>query len=323
MARELSYRDGNYFLQVNVGSMEIIRQFKALSDPTRIRLLNILFHYELNVNEIVSIVDMIQSGVSRHLKILLESGLLISRKEGSFIYYSARRSQEVFPLICLACSRVEGEPVCCLDLQKAQQSIAIRKNRIKRFFKTVAPQWERLKKEVLGEFDLNRVLRQRVNASRVVADLGCGTGELLGSLFLENQKILIGVDSSPEMLEQARIKLTDLNAIELRLGELENLPMKDQEVDTVIMSMVLYHIFEPEKALHEVYRVLKPGGLFLLADFDRHDQEGVKEIIGGSWLGFEPDQINIWLSACGFSPLSFDRYGVEKGLTITLYGARK
>lgn len=308
---------------MNVRSMDIIKQFKALSDPTRLRLLNILFHYELNVNEIVSIVDMIQSGVSRHLKILLESGLLVSRKEGSFIYYSAHKGGEVFPLIRLACYQVEGETLCSLDLQKAQQSIAIRKNRIKRFFRTVAPQWERLKKEVLGEFDLNRILRERVSTRQVVADLGCGTGELLGSLCQENQKILIGVDSSPEMLEQARIKLTDLNAIELRLGELENLPMKDQEVDTVIMSMVLYHIFEPEKSLHEVYRVLKPGGLFLLADFEKHDQERVKEIIGGSWLGFEQDQINAWLSSCGFSPLSFDRYGVEKGLYITLYAAIK
>lgn len=286
-------------------------------------MLNILFHYELNVNEIVSIVEMIQSGVSRHLKILLESGLLISRKDGSFIYYSAQKSGDVFSLIDLACSRIEGESICSLDLQKAQQSITIRKNRTKRFFKTVAPQWDRLKKEVLGEFDLNGILRQRVKPCQVVADLGCGTGELLDSLFQENKKILIGVDSSPEMLEQAKIKLADQAFIELRLGELENLPMKDQEVDAVIMSMVLYHIFEPEKSLQEVYRVLKPGGLFLLSDFENHDQEGVKEIIGGSWLGFEPDQINTWLSSCGFSPPSFDRYGVEKGLYITLYAAIK
>ena len=74
--------------------MDIIKQFKALSDPTRLRLLNILNQYELNVNEIVSIVDMIQSGVSRHLKILLEAGLLVLRKDGSFIYYAANKTQD-------------------------------------------------------------------------------------------------------------------------------------------------------------------------------------------------------------------------------------
>ncbi len=303
--------------------MEIIKQFKALSDPTRLRLLNILNQYELNVNEIVSIVDMIQSGVSRHLKILLEAGLLLLRKDGSFIYYAADKTRDALPLINLACARLEQETVCAQDLQRAKQSITLRKNRTKRFFRTVAPQWDRLKKEVLGAFDLNGVLKQMALAGDRVADLGCGTGEMLGSLFLENKKNLIGVDSSPEMLEQARIKLPGLNAIDLRLGELENLPMKNQEVNIVIMSMVLYHIFEPEKSLHEVFRVLKPGGLFLLADFEKHDQENIKEIIGGSWLGFEKQQINSWLSTCGFTLNSFNRYEVEKGLCINLYAVQK
>jgi ArsR family transcriptional regulator len=131
------------------------------------------------------------------------------------------------------------------------------------------------------------------------------------------------VDSSPEMLEQARIKLPRQNAIELRLGELENLPMKDQEVDTVIMSMVLYHIFEPEKSIHEVSRVLKPKGIFLLADFEKHDQEHIKDIIGGAWLGFEKQQIESWLLTAGFSLKTFNRYEVEKGLCINLYMAEK
>ena len=308
---------------MNEINMEIIKQFKALSDPTRLRLLNILNHYELNVNEIVSIVDMIQSGVSRHLKILLEAGLLVLRKGGSFIYYSANKTRDTFSLINLACGCIEQETVCVLDLEKAKQSITIRKNRAKRFFRTVAPQWDRLKKEVLGTFDLNGILKHMALAGGRMADLGCGTGEMLGQLYPQNKKMLIGVDSSPEMLEQARIKLPSKNAIELRLGELENLPMKDQEVDTVIMSMVLYHIFEPEKSIHEVFRVLKPGGIFLLADFEKHDQEHIKEIIGGAWLGFEKQQIDSWLLSSGFSLKTFNRYEVEKGLCINLYVAEK
>ncbi|MCP3940789.1 MAG: metalloregulator ArsR/SmtB family transcription factor [Desulfobacteraceae bacterium] len=303
--------------------MEIIKQFKALSDPTRLRLLNILNHYELNVNEIVFIVDMIQSGVSRHLKILLEAGLLVLRRDGSFIYYSANKTPSTFPLIDLACNHIEKETVCARDLQRAKQSITIRKKRTKRFFRTVAPQWDRLKKEVLGNFDLNGILKQMALPGTCVADLGCGTGEMLGSLSFVDKKNLIGVDSSPAMLEQARIRLPNLEAIDLRLGELENLPMKDQEVDTVIMSMVLYHIFEPEKSIHEVFRVLKPGGLFLLADFEKHEQENIKKIIGGSWLGFGKSQIKTWLSLSGFSLKSFSRHEVEKGLCINLYLAEK
>ncbi len=303
--------------------MEVIRQFKALSDLTRLRLLYILNEVELNVNEIVSIVDMIQSGVSRHLKILLESGLLVARKEGSFMYYSANIHPDNRSLIQLACSRIQTDPVCALDIEKARQIIMIRKNRTKRFFSTVAPQWEGLKKEILGSFNLNAVLKQRIDTRQKVADLGCGTGELLGQLFQDHTGVLIGVDASPEMLEQARIKLPDVSSIELRLGEVEYLPMKDQEVDTVVMSMVLYHILQPEKAIQEVFRVLKPGGLFLLADFEHHHQETIKEIIGGTWLGFEKSQVDTWLTKTGFQLQPTERFAVERGLHIHVFSAGK
>ena len=307
--------------------MEMIKQFKALSDPTRLRLLNILNETELNVNEIVSIVDMIQSGVSRHLKILLESGLLSSRKQGSFIYYSANQTNENQTLIEYVCSRARSEEICLLDLERARQSIVIRKNRSRRFFSTVAPQWDRLKKEVLGDLDLTRILRNKIHGASAVADLGCGTGEMLASLYRNRPKELdprlIGVDSSPEMLEQARIRLPTADSIDLRLGELENLPMRDREVDGVILSMVLFHIFEPQKAIAEVSRVLKPGGLFLLADFERHEHEEIKKIIGGAWLGFPKEKIESWLGDTDFEVLEIQSFQVEHGLCINLFTARK
>ena len=303
--------------------MEILKQFKALSDPTRIRLLNMLNVHELNVNEIVSIVEMIQSGVSRHLKILMESGLLISRKEGSFIYYSAAHNSHNGDLIRLVCERARIEPICQEDLEKAAHSIDIRKNRSKRFFKTVAPQWDRLKREVLGKFDLNQFIQKQITPGASIADLGCGTGELLLSLHKKGANHLIGVDSSPEMLEQAKLKLYNAKRLELRLGEVEYLPMKDQEIDTVIMSMVLYHIIQPQKALKEIFRVLKPGGSFILADFEKHDRENIKEIIGGSWLGFETQKLQAWLREAGFEKIEFTRHGVEKGLSINIFSVEK
>ncbi len=303
--------------------MEIIKQFKALSDPTRLRLMNILAHLELNVNEIVSVVDMIQSGVSRHLRILLEARLLVARKEGSYIYYSADQAGPGHDVIELACSRVKNDPLFSGDLIRADQCITLRQNRAKRFFRTVAPQWDRLKKEVLGDFDLNQLFEAHIGDRQVVADLGCGTGEMLSRLLGRGASTLIGVDSSPEMLEQAKIRLPERTDLELRLGELENLPMRDREVDAAIMSMVLYHIYEPAKSIHEVFRVLKPGGVFLLADFLSHTQEEIKEIIGGSWLGFKKSQIKTWLSAAGFGLKASEVYPVEKELSIIFYLAQK
>ncbi len=303
--------------------MKIIKQFKALSDPTRLRLLNILDHFELNVNEIVSVVDMIQSGVSRHLKILLEADLLVFRKEGSYIYYSSSKQDQCRDLISLACQRVESNSSFLEDLNRAEQCISLRKSRAKRFFRHVAPQWDRLKKEVLGDFDLNQMLESHLTDSAVIADLGCGTGEMLSRFLDLKADKLIGVDSSPEMLEQAKIKLPERDDLELRLGELENLPMRDLEVDAAVMSMVLYHIYEPEKSIQEVYRVLKPGGFFLLVDFLKHSHEDIKKLIGGTWLGFAKHQILSWFDESGFEPKHFEQFSVEKNLTITFYLAQK
>ena len=105
---------------------------------------------------------------------------------------------------------------------KARQRITIRKNKTKRFFKTVAPQWEGLKKEVLGTFDLNRVLTEKIRSRNAVADLGCGTGELLERLYPDTDK-LIGVDSSPDMLEQSRMKLSGAGAVEREVGRCRKL----------------------------------------------------------------------------------------------------
>ncbi|CCK80284.1 ArsR/SmtB family transcription factor [Desulfobacula toluolica] len=303
--------------------MELIKCFKALSDKTRVRLLYVLQKYELNVNEIVLVVDMIQSGVSRHLKILMESGLLTSRRDGSFIYYSAAKNENIKTFIKLIDQSLEKEKLTGQDVKKAREMIKIRQNKTKRFFKTVAPQWDQLKKEVLGNFDLNSMIMKKISFHGNISDLGCGTGELIESLSVEVSHNLIGIDSSPEMLELARLRLSGTDNAELRLGEIEHLPMKNKEIDTAIMNMVLHHISQPEISIAEVYRVLKPGGIFILSDFEKHNQEKIKDIMGGSWLGFEKEKIKTWLTDTGFHLKTIESYPVNHGLTINVFTAKK
>lgn len=303
--------------------MELIKCFKALSDKTRLRLLIVLQQYELNVNEIVLVVDMIQSGVSRHLKILMDSGLLMSRRDGSFIYYSAAKNDITMSILSLVEKNSERDEVAVQDLKKAGEMIKIRKNRTKRFFKTVAPQWDRLKKEVLGDFDLNSRIIEKDSFCGKVSDLGCGTGELIEKLSGQASHRLIGIDSSPEMLELARLRLSGNSNTELRLGELEHLPMKNREIDTAIMNMVLHHISQPEIPIAEAFRVLQYNGIFILSDFEKHHQEKIKEIIGGSWLGFEKEKIKGWLKETGFHIKAIDSYPVNHGLTINVFTSEK
>ncbi|MFH2059691.1 MAG: metalloregulator ArsR/SmtB family transcription factor [Pseudomonadota bacterium] len=302
---------------------ELVKCFKALSDKTRLRLFYVLQQYELNVNEIVLVVEMIQSGVSRHLKILLESGLLTSRKDGSFIYYSIAKNQATQSLIHLIAQENLNDPMVEQDLETAKEMIHIRQNRTKRFFKSVAPQWDRLKKEVFGEFDLNGMITRKIKFSGLISDLGCGTGELIEQFALQSCDKLIGIDSSPEMLDQARKRLANNQNIELRLGELEHLPMKNKEIDTAIMNMVLHHISQPKSSINEVFRVLKPGGIFILSDFEKHDKEKIKEIMGGSWMGFEKQEIKAWLTEFGFKVMNMDSYKVNYDLIINIFTAKR
>ncbi len=302
--------------------MELIRSFKALSDVTRLRLFYVLRRYELNVNEIVPVVEMSQSGVSRHLRILVDCGLLTSRRDGSYTYYTTARHGMVPALIAL----IDQSPEITdfqKDLAGAREMIKIRQSSTRRFFKTIAPQWDRIKKQVLGELDLNDAILNSHSLEGDIGDLGCGTGELMEMLALRTKARLIGIDSSPEMLEQARVRLSAIDHAELRLGELEHLPMKNREIGTAILNMVLHHLSQPEKALSEIFRVLKPGGLLILSDFDRHDQKAIKERMGGSWFGFEKDKIHAWLADCGFCPLTTRVFPVRHGLTINLFTAEK
>ncbi|MFW6315391.1 MAG: ArsR/SmtB family transcription factor, partial [Desulfohalobiaceae bacterium] len=183
--------------------MYIIRCFKALSDETRIRLYYLLLHYEFSVNEIVQVMEMGQSRISRHLKVLTESGLLISRRDGSYVYYQGARSRDLYHLTEFILQWAREQELFHADLERAQRIFHERKERTRIFFNSVADYWHLLKKEILGDFDLSPILRQWSTSCEVAVDLGCGTGDDLLQLAELAQKV-IGVDSSLKMLDRTR-----------------------------------------------------------------------------------------------------------------------
>ncbi len=303
--------------------MDIVKIFKALADETRLRLFFVLLQYELSVNELVQVMNMGQSRISRHLKVLTECGLLSCRRDGIFVYYQAPFQAQNKDLIRYCLQALENEPGFNQNLEAASGVIEQRKQRTRHFFNQVANHWEALKRDILGGLDLGAVILDNIFKTPVLVDLGCGTGELLPGLSRKGARV-IGVDSSPEMLARARdFGLAEQNGIELRLGELEHLPLSDREAGAAVMNMVLHHLPVPAAGIKEAARVLEQNGLFLITDFAKHDQEEIRKKYGGVWLGFTRDEIEQWLEDAGFLLQDFQKHPVGHGLMIHVYRAKK
>ncbi|MDR2726697.1 MAG: metalloregulator ArsR/SmtB family transcription factor [Deltaproteobacteria bacterium] len=300
-----------------------LRAFKALSDETRLRLLAILLRYELSVNELVSLLGMGQSRVSRHLKILSEAGLIAPRRDGLWVFYLTVPAGEG-RMFLDAVRAFLDDGVYAADVDMARRIIEDRARKTRQFFNAIAEDWDTLSREVLGVFDLPGAVAEAVPEGCAVAvDLGCGTGMVLERLRGRAAQV-IGVDGSSRMLELARRRFSiDAQGISLRIGELDHLPLRDDEGDFVCITMVLHHLSDPAAALREIRRVIRPGGLLLVTDFDRHDHERMRTAYGDQWLGFDRETLCALLTQAGLKPEQCVRHPVEQGLALNLIVARK
>ena len=299
--------------------MKNVNFFKALADITRLRLVNILLHYELSVNEIVSILEMGQSRVSRHLKILTDVGFLECRRDGVWAFYFIIKTGPGRELIDSIKYLLDQEPLLREDILHAEHIVQDRKLETVRFFNEIASKWDLLKKEILGDFNLNDNIINEISECDVAVDLGCGTGELMAKLKTA-ANVVIGVDSSSNMLEMARERLdTGGDEFDLRLGELEHLPLKNGEADCAVISMVLHHLSKPETVIAEICRVLRKNGTLVVVDYDNHEDEDMRKIYGDRWLGFSRDEVENILTAHGLRIDRIQSFNIQKQLTLNLF----
>ncbi len=302
---------------------DVLKIFKALADETRLRIFRILTSHELNVNEIVDVLQMGQSRISRHLKILADCRLLNWRRDGSFVYYQAEQDEDKRLLMAFISRYDRDTDKYSTDLQRSEIIVADRKQRTRSFFSRMAASWDDLKREIFGDFNLNRALFERFPRVDTAVDLGCGTGDLL-SFMAEKADTAIGVDSSPEMLALAKKRLGYTGEkCDFRLGEIEHLPIKNREADFAVINMVLQHIAVPAAGIVEANRILKPGGILLIADLDKHNSENVRERFGGQWMGFAKKEIEKWLTDADFTVTDLHSYKVRLGLYVNVFTAEK
>lgn len=284
------------------GDAGMVETFKALSDQCRIRLLAILLRGEFTVQELTAIVGTGQSRISHHLKPLVEAGILIVKRQGTWSYYSVGGSNTFFNSIRKEIElQLEQMPERSVDLAAIAAVFEARRRKSQEFFDLHALQWQALSRKLLPLPEYQGRLLEFVPKGAKILEIGVGTGELLLRLA-DAATVIYGVDHSPAMLAETRTKVSERSAdnIDLRLGEMAHLPLPDDSVDCVITNMVLHHAAEPLAVLIEIRRVLEAGALLLIADLARHEREIARDQLADQWLGFASDELTVLLNSAGF-----------------------
>ena len=281
----------------------VIETFRALADPTRLRIVALLRAMELSVGELAQVLGQSQPRVSRHIRILVDAGLALRHKEGSWVFLAPAPSPLAVPLFAFLDAAIEDEGDLCAKADAARLA-AVRADRAAaaaQYFTGHAEQWDAIRSLHVADSAVEDRMRIILGASvgRLV-DIGTGTGRMI-ELFGGAADHAIGVDRSPEMLRLARAKLDGRTGWELRQGDISALPMADATADTVILHQVLHFIPAPEAALAQAARLLAPGGRLLIADFAPHQREELRTQDAHARLGFSDAQIAAWLAASGLT----------------------
>jgi ArsR family transcriptional regulator len=299
----------------------------ALADPIRTRVLLLLERHELTVNEIKSVLQLPQSTVSRHLKVLTDHDWIISRPEGTSRRYRAAEKMEQASrkLWHVVREQVMSSSAAANDARRVQTVLAHRRSKSQKFFSTSAGQWDRLRVELFGSRADLLGLLGLLEESWTVADLGCGTGQLTESIapFVER---VIAVDDSSAMLGAARRRLASMSNVEVKSGRLESLPIDAGSLDAALLFLVLHYVPEPQEAVAEARRTLKPGGRLLIVDMMPHDRDDLQHEMGHVWKGFSEEQVASLFESAGMSgaryhPLPPDE--AAKGPTLFAAVARR
>jgi len=296
--------------------------FRLLGDEVRLRVLRLLAAEALNVTELTGIVGIAQSGVSRHLGLLRDAGLVAEERSGGYTWFRlnpAVKEDEnghggLWPML-QAQFHQASDPVLRADDAKLQEVLRLRKESFAEHGAAEDarqlvpgrswPAWARAISYLLPPSD--------------VADLGCGDGYLTIEAARWAKKV-VGVDRSPEMLRLARAKLAEagLSSAELRQGDMYSLPLASGSADTVILHQVLHYAQQPAAAVAEAARLLAPGGRLLIVDFAPHEREELRLRDAHLRLGFADVVMLKYLDYAGLRGRVVEH--LEGGeLTVTLW----
>ena len=312
---------------------------KAAGDSLRLEILRVLAQDAYGVSELADIFQHKQSGMSHHLKVLSEAGLVMKRREGNSIFYSrallaagealAQLHQQLYSTI----DHVAITDVVLVRLQRVQEE---RVEASQQFFVQQAEKFK-AQQDLIAEYPVygDAVTDLLRNSGVVVNDLavevGPGAGEFLPVLARQFQRV-IALDNAPTMLQKAQDYCTEntLNNVEFIGGDThilvdtlvdglaDGLTSQTMLANCVVMNMVLHHTPSPADIFIDVAKCLAVDGVFIVVDLCRHDQDWAKTACGDVWLGFDPDELTRWAQSAGLVRQRSNYLALRNGFQIQL-----
>ncbi|HWL95259.1 MAG TPA: metalloregulator ArsR/SmtB family transcription factor [Phycisphaerae bacterium] len=282
--------------------------FRVLGDETRLAVMQLLIIEELNVGELVEILGLPQSTVSRHLKALREVNLLRDRRVGATALYSVAKAatsnhangsnEEHLPDILT--HWLKAKPLAAALRQRMNRVLSQRRTDSHGFFNRLGRRWDELRTEAFGSSFALEAFLTLLPREWTVADLGTGTGYLLAPLASRFQQV-IAVEPAEGMMEWARRRIAQakLTNVDLRAGDLTRLPIEDAAVDLAVAMLVLHHVADVDEALREMMRATRPGGRILIVEQTAHENQAFYDRMQDRWWGFDADDLGRRLAAAG------------------------
>ena len=302
--------------------------FRALGDPTRLRIIHLLRAMELAVGEIAQVVGQSQPRVSRHVRILAEAGLVERRKEGNWVFLRLGKGEDVAPFIALFDRLTPSESETLWQAADLARLAAVRADRARAaedYFADHAEEWDAIRSLHVAEADVEAAMTALLEREPIghLLDIGTGTGRMI-ELFGGAAQAVTAIDRSPDMLRLARTKLPEdaRDKYALLLGDFGALPLEPGSVDTVVLHQVLHYAQAPEQVIGEAARVTAADGRVLIADFAPHEREELRVRDQHARLGFSDEQMEGWFAAAG---LQLERVETLPGheLTVQLWLGRR
>jgi ubiquinone/menaquinone biosynthesis C-methylase UbiE/DNA-binding transcriptional ArsR family regulator len=307
-------------------TVEILR---AAGEPSRLRILGLLAREELAVMELCQILDQSQPRVSRHLRLLTESGLVERFPDGGWVFYRLAADEAHRALVAQVLALIDGaDPAMVRDLERLHEVRERRFAKASAYFAENAPRWDELRSLYVAEDAVEAAILAAAGEGpfRRLIDLGTGSGRML-TLFAGRTDSAVGIDLSHQMLNVARVHVKDagVTGCELRHGDIFSTRLPGQHADLVVVHQVLHYLSDPAAAVAEAARLVAPAGKLLIVDFAPHQLDYLREAHAHRRLGFTDEEVRRWLVAAGLQTPSTKSLPPKGGggLTVKIWTAQR